>query len=154
MKSVVDEGRWLATQSATSEADLRERFATALEGDHVVLVAEDAGVIVGSTWVHPTGVDGVWSLGTWVLQGWRRRGIGRRLIDEAIAEATAAGARKIELDAFTDNVAAISLYRSAGFEVEGIRHDHYLREDGTVKSAVIMALFPAGLRPGGRREET
>jgi ribosomal protein S18 acetylase RimI-like enzyme len=51
---------------------------------------------------------------------------------------------KIELEVFPDNEAAIGLYRSTGFAEEGLRRDHYRREDGSLRSALIMArLFPA-----------
>ncbi|MEA2198517.1 MAG: hypothetical protein QOJ25_2568 [Solirubrobacteraceae bacterium] len=34
---------------------------------------------------------------------------------------------------------AIALYVSAGFEVEGLGRNHYLRRDGSRRSALIMA---------------
>lgn len=141
MKLVVDERRWLATQSSTSEDELRERFAAGLEDGHVLLVVEEGHAIVGCAGVHPTAVEGVWSLGTWLLASHRGRGLGRRLVERALDEASAREIRKVELEAFTDNEAAIALYRATGFEVEGIRRDHYPREDGSVRSAVVMALF-------------
>lgn len=144
MKEVVDEGRWLATQSSTSEEDLRERFHGELERGHVLVVCLDDGAIVGCAGIHPTPAPRVWGLGTWLLEPYRGRGIGRKLIEAAVAEAVREGARKLELEVFTDNVAAFALYRSAGFEVEGLRRDHYEREDGSIRSATLMALFPAG----------
>ena len=46
---------------------------------------------------------------------------------------------KVELEVFPDNAAAIGLYRSFGFEQEGLRRDHYRREDGSLRSALLMA---------------
>jgi len=46
---------------------------------------------------------------------------------------------KVELEAWVDNARAIALYTSSGFEVEGIRRNHYRRKDGTLRSAMIMA---------------
>ena len=40
-------------------------------------------------------------------------------------------AHKISLEVWTDNARAIALYAAAGFEVEGLRRDHYRRRDGT-----------------------
>ena len=85
--------------------------------------------------------------GTWLLPGFRGRGHGRALLDAALSAATRLDVRKIELEAFTDNDAAIALYSAAGFEVEGTKRDHYRREDGSIKSAVMMAWFAPG---GGR----
>jgi ribosomal protein S18 acetylase RimI-like enzyme len=74
----------------------------------------------------------------WVLPDQRGRGGGRLLIDAAL-EARPPDAHKIELEVFPDNAAAIELYRSVGFEQEGLRRDHYRRADGTLRSAVLMA---------------
>jgi ribosomal protein S18 acetylase RimI-like enzyme len=35
---------------------------------------------------------------------------------------------------------ATGLYRSAGFEVEGLEHDHYRRRDGSLRSALLIGL--------------
>ena len=142
MKVVVDEGRWLATRRATTEAELRERFDGAIAGGDLILVLEDGSRIVGCTGLRPTRIDGVWSLGTWLLPELRGRGHGRALLDAALAGAVRAGVRKVELEAFTDNDAAISLYAAAGFEIEGTGRDRPPRDDGSVEPAVIMAWFP------------
>jgi RimJ/RimL family protein N-acetyltransferase len=147
MKVVVGEGVWLATQPSTTEAELHDRFAATIAAGDLLLVLQDGARIVGCTGLRPTAVDGVWSLGTWLLPGHRGRGHGRELLDAALAAGVRLGVRKIELEAFTDNEAAIALYSAAGFEVEGTKRDHYPREDGTVKSAVMMAWFPPA---GGR----
>jgi hypothetical protein len=62
----------------------------------------------------------------------RRSQPGRRArADRAVQQRTrAVGAHKISLDVWTDNARAIALYASAGFEVEGLRRDHYRRKDG------------------------
>ena len=43
MKGVVDEGGWLATESATSEEELVERFRAAVSEGHLVFLLEDDG---------------------------------------------------------------------------------------------------------------
>ena len=103
---------------------------------------EDGGEPVGSLGLQPTQADGVLSLGMWILPEWRGRGGGRMLIEAAL-DGAAADVHKIELEVFPDNAAAIALYRSIGFEQEGLRRDHYRRLDGSLRSALIMArLFP------------
>jgi RimJ/RimL family protein N-acetyltransferase len=137
MKVVVDEGIWLATAEA-SELELANRFRQAiLEGDPLLVLEEDGG-IVGSLGVHPTPAEGVMSLGMWVLPSHRRRGGGRMLI-EAMLAARPEEVHKIELEVFPENEAAIALYRRMGFEEEGLRRDHYRRQDGSLRSALIMA---------------
>jgi RimJ/RimL family protein N-acetyltransferase len=136
MKTVVDEGVWLATEAAT-ELELANRFRQViLEGDPL-LVLEEEGGIVGSLTLHSTETDGVMAVGMWVAASHRGRGGGRRLIEAALAERPEE-VHKIELEVFPENEAAIALYRKLGFEEEGLRRDHYRRRDGSLRSALIM----------------
>jgi len=141
MKSVVDEGRWLAAESDQTVEALTERFRTAVADERILFVLEDAGRIVGAIAVHPTGVEGVHNLGMWILAEFRGQGWGRRLLDTALDAARAAGVRKVVLEVFPDNGRAIALYASSGFEIEGFKRDHYPRRGGGVRSAVVMACF-------------
>jgi len=147
MKVVVEEGRWLATAQGTPVEDLTERFRAAVQWDgHLLFVLEDDGELVGAAGLHPTPADGVLNLGMWILAERRGRGGGRMLIEAALA-AVPAGVHKVELEVFPDNEAAIALYRSLGFEEEGLRRAHHRREDGSLRSALLMARLyaePAG----------
>jgi [ribosomal protein S18]-alanine N-acetyltransferase len=137
MKAVVDEGRWLATESAT-ELELANRFRQAiLEGDPVLVLEEDGGII-GALGMHSGGPPGVLSLGMWVLSQHRGRRGGQMLMEAALA-ARPEHVHKIELEVWPDNDAAIGLYRKMDFEEEGLRRDHYRRRDGSLRSSLIMA---------------
>jgi [ribosomal protein S18]-alanine N-acetyltransferase len=139
MRVVVGEARWLATESSTPVEELLGRFRSAVESpEHILLVLEDDGKAIGCIGMHPTLAEGVLSLGMWILPGWRGRGWGRRMIEAAL-EARPEEIHKVELEVFEDNAAAIALYRSIGFEQEGLRREHYRRLDGSLRSAVIMA---------------
>lgn len=141
MHAVAAEG-WLATESDRTEAELLRRFEREL-GDPRnaawVLVDEGASV-VGHAGVSPTRARGVFSLGMCVLPGSRGGGGGRALLAAIVDWAGSEDVHKLDLEVFSDNEAAMGLYESAGFEREGLRRDHYRRLDGTLRSAVIMAL--------------
>ena len=139
MKLVVDEGGLLATQPPGDAEALAKRFSDALEEGHIVLVLAAADDLVGSLGLHPTTADGVLSLGMWILREHRRRGGGRMLMEAALEAAEERGAHKLDLEVYPDNGAAIGLYASMGFAVEGVRHRHYRRSDGTLQSSIVMA---------------
>jgi len=75
------------------------------------------------------------------LQG---RGIGRRLMNEALELAETIGLRRIELEVFGDNTRAVSLYESAGFELEGMRRLTCYRE-GALVDDLMMARVLEGV---------
>ncbi len=49
-------------------------------------------------------------------------------------------AHKVELEVWPENERAIALYEALGFEHEGLRRNHYRRRDGSLRSAVLMAI--------------
>ena len=64
----------------------------------------------------------------------RRQGHARRLLQAVFAEVTAGGVTGATLEVRRSNVAAVALYESLGFCVEGVRIDYYQhpREDALV----------------------
>jgi len=138
MKTVVDEGSWLATESSTSATALEQRHRQAIESGELVFVLDDEGEVVGALGLRPASASGVLSLGMWILASHRGRGGGRMLMDAALA-ARPPSVHKIELEVWPENEAAISLYRGMGFEREGLRRNHYRRQDGSLRSALIMS---------------
>jgi RimJ/RimL family protein N-acetyltransferase len=109
-------------------------------------VLEDGEAIVGEAVVHLR-VRGVLSLGMAILPEGRGRGGGRALLQAVLDHADASEAHKLDLEAWVDNARAIALYASSGFEVEGLRRDHYLRSDGRLRSTLIMARRLPGRAP-------
>jgi len=67
----------------------------------------------------------------------RRTGVGRRLMEAAYAWCADVGVRKISLDVRAGNVAAIALYRSEGFVLEGREHAQ-VRVAGGFEDNLIM----------------
>jgi ribosomal protein S18 acetylase RimI-like enzyme len=69
----------------------------------------------------------------------QRRGVGRALVEAAVREAAARGARRLTLRVLGHNTGARALYESCGFAVEGIQRDEFLLE-GRYVDDVLMAL--------------
>jgi len=140
-----EEERWILTVSEWRSVADERRYLKAVQRhpDAAVFVAEDEGRVVArlslSRDPHPASAH-VADLGLMVAASQRRRGIGRALLDEAVAWARASRITKLQLHVFPWNEPAIRLYESYGFEREGYRKGHYLRDSEAV-DAILMALF-------------
>ncbi|HTV80110.1 MAG TPA: GNAT family N-acetyltransferase [Steroidobacteraceae bacterium] len=109
---------------------------------HTSLVAIDADEVLGHT-----GIDmsmrprrrHVATFGIVVRAASRRKGIGSALVEAAInACETWSNITRIELQVYTDNVAAIALYRKFGFAIEGTGPRYAIR-DGKYVDAHFMS---------------
>ena len=139
-----EEGAWLLTTAEWRSVAEERRYLRAVRRhpDAAVYVAEEAQQIVGrlslARDVHPSSRH-VADLGLMVAASHRRRGVGRALLEQAVDWARSAAVTKLELHVFPWNTPALSLYESFGFEHEGLRKGHYLR-DGVPVDAILMAL--------------
>ncbi|MFZ1991586.1 MAG: GNAT family N-acetyltransferase [Alphaproteobacteria bacterium] len=70
----------------------------------------------------------------------RGKGIGSRLLEACLAHARKINLAKVELTVYTNNAAAIALYRKYGFTEVGVRRD-YRRLDGITYDELLMDLF-------------
>jgi RimJ/RimL family protein N-acetyltransferase len=139
--SVADEGRWIATEPPLDVERFKARVRQSLADAVPLFVLDDGGHVVGTAGLHPTHAKRVVSLGMSILASHRGRGGGRLLMTALIDHARGMDCHKIELEVWPDNERAIALYEKFGFEVEGLRRDHYRRRDGTLRSAQLMALL-------------
>jgi putative acetyltransferase len=114
----------------------------------LLLVAERAGDIVGSSGLHPVGLAmrrrHAMSLGISVAGEAQGQGVGSLLMQAMCDYADRwMGVLRIELTVYADNDRAIALYRRFGFAVEG-RHRGYALRDGHYADVLAMArLHPA-----------
>jgi ribosomal-protein-alanine N-acetyltransferase len=102
-------------------------------------------VLEGPTDPGPTGVVGAvvfWRvvdetqlLHIAVAPTHRRRGLAHAMMQQVIAEASAAGHEKISLEVRRDNRAARALYRRLGFQPVGLRRGYYA---DTGEDAILM----------------
>ena len=157
--TVADEGRWLGAEGPVDRDEHRRRWANRLatdDGVHLVAEVPDGDVAGGSVaggWVvGQASLDlapyGVASLGMLVDAGWRRRGVGTALVQAAVDAARDHGCHKVSLQVWPHNEGARALYRSLGFEDEGLLRRHYRRRTGEVWDAVVMGLvLPAPSDP-------
>ena len=83
---------------------------------------------------------GFGEFGMLVDREWRSRGVGSALIQAAIGWARDQGLHKLCLEVFTQNKAAIALYRKYGFVAEGHRVKHYRRANGELWDSLVMGL--------------
>ena len=128
-----------------SSFDARKKhFESWLSGgnEHIMLVAEVDGTIVGGASVHRNvrpRMQHVAAIGMNVSEAWHGKGIGGALMDELLRLADNwLQIRRVELSVFVDNEPAIGLYRSRGFEVEGT-HRMFAFRDGEFVDAYTMA---------------
>lgn len=148
--AVAPEG-FLGAQPPVDLTERAERFRRTVEGEGTarLWVLDDGGQVVGYLGAEET-VPGVFSLGMAILSHARGQGGGRALLDALEEHARGCGAHKLWLEAWTDNAGAIAFYGATGFEVEGLKRDHYRRRDGRLRSTLLMArrLDTPGV-PGG-----
>jgi putative acetyltransferase len=138
--AVADED-FLGAQPPIDIDDRVERFRALIErGDPAGLwvLEDEGGQVVGHAAVQES-VPGVLSLGMAILAPARGRGGGRALVSAVQEHARSCGAHKIALEVWTENARAIALYAATGFEVEGLRREHYRRRDGRLRSTLLMA---------------
>lgn len=113
----------------------------------LLLIAERDGGLVGSAGLHPTSTHlrrrHVAMLGISVLPHAHRQGVGSALM-AALCDYADRWAQllRIELTVYTDNVAAIALYRKFGFEVEGTHRGYALRDGAYVDALSMARLHP------------
>ncbi len=152
LTTVAEERRWIGTEPGFDVEERTQRVRASIEEDEPHWVLEDDdGQVIGNLGLHPTHARGVLSLGMAIISQARGRGGGRILMDTALRHLATADAHKVELEVWPDNGRAISLYAQYGFEVEGLRRDHYRRRDGSLRSSLIMArLLPAVEEPQSR----
>lgn len=140
--AVVAEEGTLGAEPPVDLDERGERFRTLIEGDDpgaVLVLEDDGGAARGHATLHPSRAGGVFTFGMLVLPEARGNGGGSMLLDALVEHARELGGHKLELEAWVDNGRAIALYAAAGFEIEGIRRNHYRRRDGSLRSTVIMA---------------
>lgn len=116
----------------------RGNFIDALDSGYLCCVdeAEEGGIRAYA--ILMPGVDEAELLTIGVAKTGQRKGLGRALLAQMLGMARAKNMRRAFLEVRASNVAAIALYRSAGFSQIGERRAYYRNEDGN-EDALVMA---------------
>lgn len=141
--AVAAEKLYLATVDGFSLEETRVFLKRVLDDSLPQMLAVVEDQIVGFCDILPNTAKGfthVGRLGMGVRAAWRRQGIGRRLLDACLNLARNAGIEKVELEVFSDNLAAMRLYESLGFAHEGLRV-RGRKLDGKYQDLKLMALW-------------
>jgi L-phenylalanine/L-methionine N-acetyltransferase len=120
----------------------RKRLAETTDGTHI-LVAEADGKIVGNLGLHPAGNAArrrhAASIGILVHDAYHGKGVGSALVAAALDLADNwLQYSRVELTVFSDNEAALALYKKFGFEIEGTFKQYAFR-DGVLADVYAMA---------------
>ena len=111
------------------------------------LVAELDGKLAGSAGLHPASIAQrrrhAMMLGMSVAPWAQRQGVGSALLAALCDYADRwAGVLRLELTVYTDNVAAIALYRKFGFVIEGTHRGYAMRDGAYVDAHAMARLHP------------
>lgn len=124
-----------------SLASWRERLSSE-QPNFYRLVADLNGAVVGFAGLkveHSPRRRHVGEIGMMVRDDMQGKGLGTKLLDALLDLADNwLNLHRVELDVYTDNPAAIHLYESRGFTIEGRRRDFAFR-DGCYVDAYSMA---------------
>ena len=134
----------------TEPAFWRERLMSNVGGPgqaDLQLVAVHDGRVIGGAGLHAAGTHvrrrHAMYLGITVAGPWQGRGVGGLLMGALCEHADRwLGVLRLELTVFTDNAAAMALYRQHGFEIEGTHRAFALRDGRFVDVHAMARLHP------------
>lgn len=133
--------RWGTLRQPFQSVALTRKYLEGLSPSDIVVAAEWRGGILGNAGLHArTGRQKhIATLGIGIHDDFAGKGIGSRLLAALIDAADNwHDIRRIELNVFTDNLAAIRLYEKFGFEHEGTMRNYAYR-DGKYTDSYVMA---------------
>ena len=143
LDAVARERRYLLTLEAPPMERVEAFVKNNVERGYPQYVAEDDGRIIGWADFIPfvrESLAHTSQLGMGVLKEFRGKGIGDQLLRRVVTGAIDRGSVRLELEVFSNNLAAISLYRKHGFEYEGTKRSARLL-DGEFFDINLMAML-------------
>ena len=126
----------------------RINFTDALNHSYICRVDEAGGEIRCYAILMPV-LDEAELLNIGVAAGQQRKGRGRAMLLEMLDVACRKNMLRVYLEVRSSNVAALALYRSAGFSELGVRRGYYQNASGS-EDAITMACNTKNFCPGTR----
>lgn len=114
----------------------RGNFLDALKSDYMCRVYEAQGRMLGYAVLMPA-VDEVHLLNISIDTEYQRQGLGAALLDEMLNAARGLNMQRVILEVRPSNMAALGLYRKAGFSELAVRHGYYPAANGR-EDAMVM----------------
>ena len=136
----------------------RKRLAD-VPADDFLLVAEVAGEVVGNLGLHLASKAPrrrhAGAVGMSVRDDWHGRGVGTALMAAAIDLADNwLNYTRLELTVYTDNAAAMALYRRFGFEIEGTLKAYAFRGGCFIDAYTMARIAPSRQSGGGTQKKS
>ena len=114
----------------------RGNFLDALKSDYVCQVYEAQGKMLGYAVLMPA-VDEMHLLNIGIDSEYQRQGQGAALLDEMMNVARGLHVQRVILEVRPSNMAALGLYRKAGFSELAVRRGYYPAANGR-EDAMVM----------------
>jgi len=138
--SVAREKRWLLTAEAPPLDQAQIFVRNNIASDYAQYVAYIGPDLIGWADIIPRQVESLAHtgvLGMGVILGHRGKGIGKSLLQRTIEHSWRSGLKRIELEVFANNHAAISLYENSGFVHEGLKRKARLINDEYIDVCIM-----------------
>lgn len=151
--AVAAEGLWIAAEVPVEwSSQRREAWCGAADDEargawFLAEADDDSARLVGYLTVLRGGAEHA-DFAMAVAAGYRGRGVGGALLDAAVAWCRAMGLSKISCQAWPHNGAAVALYRSRGFLIEGRLRRRWRRRNGQLWDSIMMGLVLDEHSPG------
>lgn len=116
----------------------RGNFTDALHSGYLCCVDETEEGGIRSYAILMPAADEAELLNIGVAAAQQRKGLGRAMLAEMLNVACGRNMKRVFLEVRSSNVAAIALYRSAGFSEIGLRHGYYQSANGS-EDAIVMS---------------